>query len=214
MSHSPAPSHDSGAKHRPSAGMPLLSALEVVAKLRREEIVVTTMGSAREWPKLSQHPLDFQYLPSAMGHAPALALGLALSQPRREVICFNGDGGMLMSLGALVTIVAAGAKNLTLIVIDNGLYEVTGGQATAGAVERERSGGGCDFAAMAQAAGFRTTRHFVDLDEWQGKAGETLALPGPRFIQLYVRPVGAEYHLPAPTPLPERIARFRAALEA
>ena len=194
--------------------MPLLAALEVVAKLRREEIVVTTMGSAREWPKLSQHPLDFQYLPSAMGHAPALALGLALSQPRREVICFNGDGGMLMSLGALVTIVAAGAKNLTLIVIDNGLYEVTGGQATAGAVERERSGGGCDFAAMAQAAGFRTTRHFVDLDEWQGKAGETLALPGPRFIQLYVRPVGAEYHLPAPTPLPVRIARFRAALEA
>ena len=56
------------------------------------------MGSAREWPKHSQHPLDFQYLPSAMGHAPMLALGLALAQPR-EVVCFNGDGCMLMSLG-------------------------------------------------------------------------------------------------------------------
>ena len=50
--------------------MPLLAALEVLAKLRTDQIVVTTMGSAREWPKLSQHPLDFHYLPSAMGHAP------------------------------------------------------------------------------------------------------------------------------------------------
>lgn len=51
--------------------MPLIPALQVLADVRRDQIVVTTMGSAREWPKLSQHALDFQYLPSAMGHAPA-----------------------------------------------------------------------------------------------------------------------------------------------
>src|SRR5436190_7359321 len=101
--------------------MPLLAALEVLRNVRREEIVVTTMGSAREWPKLSQHPLDFHYLPSAMGHAPMLGLGIALAQPTREVIAFNGDGGMLMSLGCLVTIVASGVKNFTLILLDNGL---------------------------------------------------------------------------------------------
>ncbi|HVU89478.1 MAG TPA: thiamine pyrophosphate-dependent enzyme, partial [Pirellulales bacterium] len=88
--------------------MPLVPALEVLLKRRRDEIVVTTMGSAREWPRLSRHPLDFHYIPSAMGHAPMLALGMALAQPQREVLAFNGDGCMLMSLGCLVTIVASG----------------------------------------------------------------------------------------------------------
>ncbi len=90
--------------------MPLVPALEVLRDLRRDQIVVTTMGSAREWPRLSQHPLDFHYIPSAMGHAPMLGLGLALAQPSREVIAFNGDGCMLMSLGCLVTIAASGAR--------------------------------------------------------------------------------------------------------
>ena len=53
--------------------MPMVDALRVLVPLREERIVVTTMGAAREWPKLSQHPLDFHYIPSAMGQAPALA---------------------------------------------------------------------------------------------------------------------------------------------
>src|SRR6187402_1943570 len=116
-----------------AARMPFRSALEPLHEARTGEIVVATMGSAREWPKLSQHPLDFQYLPSAMGHAPMVALGLALAQTERHVICLNGDGCMLMGLSSLVSIVAAGATNYTLIVFDNGLYEVTGGQPTAAA---------------------------------------------------------------------------------
>lgn len=197
--------------------MPLRPALEVVYKLRQEQlqdaIVVTTMGAAREWPKLgSPHPLDFQYLPSAMGHAPMLGLGFALARPEREVVAFNGDGGMLMSLGCLVTVVASGAKNLTIIVLDNGLYEVTGGQATAGAAERATGGGSCDFAGFAQAAGFHTVCRFTTLAEWQASAAEVFAKPGPRFVQLFVEPVGAEYHLPAPSPMAERIAKFQAAL--
>lgn len=186
--------------------MPLLAALEVLRDVRKDEIVVTTMGSAREWPKLSQHPLDFQFLPSAMGHAPMLGLGFALAQPGREVIAFNGDGGMLMSLGCLVTVVASGAKNLTVIVLDNGLYEVTGGQATAGVAAR------CDFVGVAHAAGFATVAMYDSLESWQGAAAGLLQLPGPRFVLLRVEPVGAAYHLPAPTPMSERIAKFRTAL--
>jgi len=189
-----------------SQRMPLLAALEVLRDVRRDEIVVTTMGSAREWPKLSQHPLDFQYLPSAMGHSPMLALGMALAQPRREVIAFNGDGGMLMGLGCLVTVVASRAKNITLIVPDNGLYEVTGGQPTAGVAA------GCDFVAAAKAAGFRTAERYAVLEDWRAAAGELLRREGPRFVQLMVEPVGDAYHLPAPTPITERIAAFRAAL--
>jgi phosphonopyruvate decarboxylase len=190
-----------------SRRMPLAAALEVLAQRRADEIVVTTMGSAREWPKHSQHALDFQYLPSAMGHAPMLALGLALAQPRREVVCFNGDGCMLMSLGALVTIVASGARNLTLIVLENGIYEVTGGQTTAGAQA------GVDFAGFARAANLATVLDFDELEPWRQAAGGLLALPGPRFVVLHVEPVGADYQLPTPEPIAARIARFRSALQ-
>lgn len=196
----------------PEPRMPMIDALKVLVPLRGQRAVVTTMGAAREWPKLSQHPLDFHYIPSAMGQAPALGLGLALARPEREVLVLNGDGAMLMNLGSLVTIVASGATNLTLVVFDNGIYEVTGGQDTAARVARRHAA--VDYAAMARAAGFTSVRGFDDLDTWQREAAATLEQPGPRFVVLAVAPVGAAYQLDAPGPLAERLARFRAALLA
>src|ERR1700751_3929382 len=122
-------------------------ALEALAAPRGEHVVITAMGSVGIWPDLSDTPLDFAYIPSAMGQAPALGLGLALAQPERGVIVVNGDGCMLMSLGSLGTI-AHHPANLYLLIIDNGHYEVTGGQPTAGA-------GHTDFAGLASAAGIQ-----------------------------------------------------------
>lgn len=189
--------------------MPFVAALEVLRSLRTDEIVITTMGSAREWPKLSQHPLDFHYIPSAMGEAPALGLGFALAKPTRQVIVLNGDGCMLMNVGALVTIVASGATNLTLVVFENGVYEVTGGQQTAAASAAGHAS--VDLAAIARAAGFATVREFGDLETWQRDAAETLRLAGPRFVLLAVERV-TDYLLKSPGPMPERLARFQAAL--
>jgi sulfopyruvate decarboxylase subunit beta len=195
-----------------SAGsqMPLVAALEVLNGLRTDEIVVTTMGAAREWPKLSQHPLDFHYVPSSMGQAPPLGLGLALAKPGREVWVLNGDGCMTMNLGCLVTIVASGAQNLSVIVLENGIYEVTGGQQTAAWAARRHAH--VDFAGIARAAGFAVAERFEQLDTWQSQAAGILKRPGPRFIVLAVEPVGAEYHLAAPGPMAERLAKFEQAL--
>src|SRR5689334_8387207 len=124
-----------------------LEALEVVARHRGDRVVVTTMGSVGLWPRLSDSPLDFHYIPSSMGQGPALGLGLALAQPGRGVIVLNGDGCTLMNLGSLVTLANTPA-DLFLIIIDNELYEVTGGQPTAGS-------GHTDFAGLARAAGVR-----------------------------------------------------------
>jgi sulfopyruvate decarboxylase subunit beta len=191
--------------------MPLIAALEVLVPLRAEQIVLTTMGAAREWPKLSQHELDLHYIPSAMGGAPALGLGLALAKPRRDVLVLNGDGAMLMNLGSLVTIVASGVTNLTLVVLENGVYEVTGGQKTAAATVAGHAR--VDLAAMATAAGIGSVRRFDDLETWQREAGATLELPGPRFIVLSVDRV-ADYQLTSPGPMAERLARFREAIVA
>ncbi len=193
------------------ARMPFVAALEVLLPLRNERIVVTTMGAAREWPKISQHPLDLHYIPSAMGAAPALGLGLALAQPSREVLILNGDGAMLMNIGSLVTIVASGASNLTLIVFDNGVYEVTGGQQTAAASAGKRAA--IDYAGMARAAGFTSVGAFSDLATWRQDAAATLQLPGPRFVVLSVERV-VDYQLESPGPLRERLQRFQAELAA
>jgi len=195
-----------------SAGprMGLVDALRVLVALREERIVVTTMGAAREWPKLAQHPLDFHYVPSAMGEAPALGLGLALAKPRREVIVVNGDGSMLMNLGTLVTVVASGAKNITLVVLDNGVYEVTGGQRTPAACVAPRAK--VDFAGLARAAGFASVTSFDELEAWRQGASAMLRQSGPRFCVLWVEPVLRDFHLEPPGPMAERLARFQQAL--
>jgi sulfopyruvate decarboxylase subunit beta len=186
--------------------MPLVSALEVVLRLRTDQIVVTTMGSAREWPRLSNHPLDFHYIPSAMGQASSIGLGLALAQPEREVIVFTGDGSLLMNLGCLATLAASRAKNLTLIVLDNGVYEVTGGQKTAGQIAR------VDFAGFATAAGIESVATFDDQIDWQNAAATVLKMPGPRFVSLIVEPIRGDYSLNVPGPIRPRIERLREAL--
>ena len=102
---------------------------------RREaqgDVVITTMATARDWMTMPQQPLDVVFVPSAMGHATSLGLGIALAQPERRVIVCNGDGSMLMNLGSLVSIAGAGATNLVVLVFDNGVYEVTGAQPTPG----------------------------------------------------------------------------------
>src|SRR3954468_9207513 len=139
-------------------------ALEVVAAHRGRRIVVTTMTSVGVWPSLSDTPLDFAYIPSAMGHGPGLGHGLALAQPERGVIVLNGDGCTLMNLGCLVTL-AANPANLVLLILDNGLYEVTGGQATAGT-------GHTDFAGLARASGIPRVYAYDTRAAWRSGAAE------------------------------------------
>jgi sulfopyruvate decarboxylase subunit beta len=108
-------------KHAPIKRMTLVDALQVLHAVRRDEVVITSMGNAREWQKLGTHALDFVFVPSSMGQATSVGLGVALAQPNRKVVVCSGDGSMLMNLGSLVTISAQGPSNLIVIVFDNGV---------------------------------------------------------------------------------------------
>lgn len=179
-------------------------ALEVLAAHRGQRLVITTMGSAGIWPSLSNTPLDFAYIPSAMGQGPALGLGLALAQPERGVVVVNGDGCTLMNLGCLVTL-ASQSANLYLLIVDNGLYEVTGGQLTAGA-------GHTDFAGLARAAGIPRVYAFDTLKAWKAGAAEALSGPGPVVVWLKVEgKLGQKTPVP-PRPMAEQLDRLRHAL--
>jgi sulfopyruvate decarboxylase subunit beta len=181
-------------------------ALEVLAQHRGERIVIATMAAIGFWPQLSDRPFDFAYMPSAMGQAPALGLGLALAHPERGVLVLNGDGSMLMNLGSLVTL-ANHPANIYLVILDNGIYEVTGGQPTAGA-------GHADFAGLARAAGIRRVYAFDALENWQAKVGEALTGPGPVVIWLKVEGRMGQKTPTPPRPMAEQITRLKKALEA
>jgi thiamine pyrophosphate-dependent acetolactate synthase large subunit-like protein len=179
-------------------------ALAVVAANRGQRIVIPTMGAITLWPSLSDGPLDFSYMPSSMGQVTGLGLGLALAQPDRGVITLCGDGSLLMNLGSLVTI-AQHPANLWLVLLDNGQYEITGGQPVAGA-------GRTDFAGLARAAGWKRVNTFDDLANWQSSAAEVFAGRGPVFVWLRLVAQPGQKTPTPPHPMPEMIARLRQAL--
>ncbi len=179
-------------------------ALEVIGPFRGAQIVVTTMGSSGFWPAISDSPLDFAYIPSSMGQGISLGLGLALAQPHRGVVALMGDGSLLMNLGALVT-VANHPAPLHVVLIDNGLYEVTGGQTVAGS-------GRTDFAALARAAGIERVYSYDDLGQWQAEASAALTGPKPSFVWLKVQGRLGQKTPSPPRPMGEQIARLQGAL--
>jgi sulfopyruvate decarboxylase subunit beta len=190
--------------------MPLRDALVALRAARRDDdVVVTTMGAAREWMALdadhAPHPLDLVLVPSSMGQATSYGLGLALAQPRRRVVVVNGDGSLLMNLGSLVTIADAAPANLTVVVVDNGVYEVTGAQPVPGA-------GRVDFAAMARACGFRAVHRYADAAAWARDVAPLLDGAGPTLVVLDVLGVAGIPGPRSPGPAGERGRRLMAAL--
>ena len=191
--------------------MSLAEALEVIHRNRREAVVITTMGAAREWQQLEPHPKDFVYMPSSMGQGPPLGLGIAIAQPEQRVIVVNGDGCLLMNLGCLVTITAQAPKNFTLIIIDNGAYEVTGGQSTIANSSRRADGQSIDFQALARATGFEHVYEFDEIESWRYEH-EVMHDKGPICIILKTTVKAEDAGARSPGPAPERAAALRATL--
>lgn len=193
--------------------MPLAEALAVVHQYRADAVVITTMGAAREWQTLEPHPKDLVYMPSSMGQGPPLGLGIAIAQPDQRVIVVNGDGCTLMNLGCLVTLAAQAPKNFTLVVVDNGVYEVTGGQATIGHPTKRADGQALNFADLARAAGFNEVYEFDEAESFRFEH-ETLHEPGPVCIVLKTTHQIEDISARSPGPPAERIQVLRTSLKS
>jgi thiamine pyrophosphate-dependent acetolactate synthase large subunit-like protein len=134
----------------------------LVAGLKRSEAVVGGIGNTNfDLYAAGHRPQNF-YMFGSMGLACPIALGVAIAQPERGVIALEGDGSILMGLGCLATIAKVRPRNLTIIIMDNGLYQITGKQETATA-------GVTDIVAVARGAGIanshwvRDQAHFDEL---------------------------------------------------
>ena len=117
----------------------------LVRTLPENALVVTSLGNASYlWAVIRDRAENF-YVEDAMGLAFPLAIGLAVAQPDRQVVIVQGDGGLLMHMGALVTAGAVAPPNLTILLVDNGVHGASGGQAL--------TSDSLDYTALASASG-------------------------------------------------------------
>src|SRR5579872_4591366 len=112
-----------------AAGIKVLNRADLtrrlVAKLDQEAVVAGIGNANFDLYAAGHRPQNF-YMLGSMGLACPIALGVALAQPDRGVIALEGDGSILMGLGCLATIAMVKPRNLTVIILDNGLYQITG----------------------------------------------------------------------------------------
>ena len=152
----------------------------LIPHVKDDDIVVAVYQSCFDW--LALNPRDLNYVAvGAMGQASSHALGLALANPDRRVLVFDGDGSLLMNLGSLVTIANAGVTNLYHFLFANRVYEVNGAHPLPGADK-------VDFAGIARAAGYAGACGFDNPERFRHGLSELFEAPGPLMAVLEVAP--------------------------
>lgn len=141
-----------------------------IVKVSEEDPIISTTGKAsRELFEIrtankQSHQYDFMTVGS-MGHSSSIALGVAIHKPNTKVWCIDGDGAVLMHMGAMAIIGSNAPKNLIHIVINNEAHETVGGMPTVA--------GSIDFVSIAKACGYSNAvcvKNFDELDEELKKA--------------------------------------------
>lgn len=147
----------------------------LVHKLKNDEAVVGGIGFTNfELWGAGPRQQNF-YMLGSMGLAFPIALGVAIAQPNRRVIGLEGDGSLLMQIGALGTVASLRQKNLVMIVWDNGAYQITGGQpATTATV--------VDLVGLARASGLERAWWAEDEAHFDELVDRSLSENGPFFI--------------------------------
>jgi thiamine pyrophosphate-dependent acetolactate synthase large subunit-like protein len=170
----------------------LLHRRDVVNELLRDrgDILVIAGLGAPNWDvsAAGDHANNFP-LWGAMGAATMMGLGLALAQPKRKVLVITGDGEMLMSIGSLATVAVEKPANLTIAVLDNERFGETGMQKT-------HTASGVDLAAMALAAGIRTSQTVRTMEQVSEIRDLVHQGKGPVFALVKINPEALVFTLP------------------
>ena len=166
----------------------------IVAVTGEDPIVSTTGKASRELFEIREannqsHKYDFLTVGS-MGHSSSIALGVAINKPDTKIWCIDGDGAVLMHMGAMAVIGANAPKNFVHIVINNGAHETVGGMPTVAAY--------IDLPGVAKSCGYKnvvSVDSFEGLDKALMQAKETQELT---FIEVKCS-IGAREDLGRPT---------------
>jgi thiamine pyrophosphate-dependent acetolactate synthase large subunit-like protein len=151
----------------------------LIARLKNEEPVIGGIGNTNfDLWAAGHRPQNF-YMLGSMGLAFPIALGVALAQPTRRVFALEGDGSLLMQMGCLSTIAARAPKNLTMILMDNGIYQITGSQPTPAASV-------ADLVAIAIGSGLSNSAWAADEEDFERLVDQSLTATVPTLIALRI----------------------------
>jgi phosphonopyruvate decarboxylase len=157
-------------------------------------VLAATGFCGRELYAIADRPNQL-YMVGSMGCVAPLALGVALARPDLTVVAVDGDGAALMRLGAFATLGTYGPPNLRHLLLDNGVHDSTGGQATVSP--------SVSFAEIAAACGYATSLESDDtarIAAWL----QAPAAAGPSFARLLIR-AGTAHGLPRPSMSPVEV---------
>jgi len=158
--------------------------MEALASVIKDELVVAGIGSvASDWAVIAPRDANF-CLSGPMGQAIPLGLGLALALPDRQVIVMEGDGGLVMNFGSLITVASQAPPNLKILIFNNAIYESSGGQRVPSA--------DMDYARVAGAVGIPYCRRVEDVPSLLAAFREALETRCPCFIDLLLSFVPGE----------------------
>lgn len=175
---------------------------KILSSLKADDVIVSTTGkTSRELFELrverQEENRDFLTV-GGMGHTSSIAMGVALGQSEKRVICIDGDGSALMHFGALPIIGNIQPKNLVHILLNNSAHESVGGQATVA--------GELDFKVISLASGYNHY-FFADSEESITSCFDKISMScGPIFVEVKIT-TGSRKNLGRPTSTPEENKR-------
>jgi sulfopyruvate decarboxylase subunit beta len=191
---------------RPEQGT-LISRAQAMAALLElltdQPLIVCNGFPSREVQKIADRPTHF-YMIGSMGNAPAIALGVALAKPEKQIVVFDGDGNVLMGMGTLATIGALRPKNFIHVVFDNEVYGTTGNQPTISNVVA--------LDKVAKAAGYVNVERVLDRDDLIYEFKDILKKDGPSLLLIKVNEFAEDAGRVALDP-PDITKRFMKAIE-
>lgn len=171
---------------------------QILALADPDDLIVSTTGkTSREVFELraerNEAQRDFLTV-GAMGHTASIALGVALGNPHKRVICLDGDGSVLMHLGALAIIGDIKPPNLVHVLLNNSAHESVGGQPTVA--------GNFDFSALAQASRYAHYRVAATSKSLTTHWSDLAKKDGPSLLEVKISK-GSRDDLGRPTNTPE-----------
>ena len=190
-------SYKSVRKHPAESMMKREEALSEILELAGNAAIVSTTGkTSREVFELrvdrGESQRDFLTV-GGMGHTASIALGVALAKPERPVVCIDGDGSVLMHMGALPIIGSLVPQNFTHILLNNAAHESVGGQPTVG--------GRTDFQAIATASGYQGYEVASTPEELRDAWARLSLKSGPKMLEVKIA-TGSRDNLGRPSSTP------------
>ena len=174
-------------------------ATQLALRLAGDRPIVGNLGPTSDELWHAGHRERNFYTYGNMGLCSSIALGMALATDE-QIISLDGDGSLLMNLGALASIAREKPKNLIVVVYDNEAWGQTGHQLS-------HTGTGTDLEQVAVSCGIASSTTVGDLEELEGALSSAIATDGPHVIIAKIEEAG---YLPIAPVEPEfTLYRFR-----